>query len=128
MDVRHPDFRDKVVLDQQIRGITELLGGESGSYEAEEGFYLSLAEEAGLSGWQLDRLLHSFTGRFETAIASRRRSRTLHCKAALQEGRPVSKSQEGKFQEDKSPGEGGGASFLTDRSLGSEANFLHFHP
>ena len=68
MDARHPDFRDRIALDQRIRGITELLGREFGSYEAEESFYLSLAEEAGLSGWELDRLLYNFTERFKAAI------------------------------------------------------------
>ncbi|MCS3715470.1 hypothetical protein GGP64_003324 [Salinibacter ruber] len=68
MDARHPDFRDKVALDQRIRGITELLGREFSSYEAEEDFYLSVAEEAGLSGWELDRLLYNFTEHFEASI------------------------------------------------------------
>ncbi|MCS3629018.1 hypothetical protein GGP53_002897 [Salinibacter ruber] len=68
MDARHPDFRDRIALDQRIRGITELLGKEFSSYEAEESFYLSLAEEAGLSGWELDRLLYNFTEHFEASI------------------------------------------------------------
>lgn len=68
MDARHPDFRDKVALDQRIRGITDLLGKDFESYEAEEAFYLEIAEEAGLTGWELDRLLYNFTDRFETAI------------------------------------------------------------
>lgn len=68
MDARHPDFRDKVALDQRIRGITELLGREFESYEAEEDFYLSVAEEAGLTGWELDRLLYNYTDYFKAAI------------------------------------------------------------
>ncbi len=68
MDARHPDFQNKIALDQRIRGITELLGREFSSYEAEEGFYLSVAEEAGLSGWELDRLLYNFTEHFEASI------------------------------------------------------------
>ncbi len=68
MDARHPDFQNKIALDQRIRGITELLGREFSSYEAEESFYLSLAEEAGLSGWELDRLLYNFTEHFEASI------------------------------------------------------------
>ncbi|WP_119841755.1 HD domain-containing protein [Salinibacter ruber] len=68
MDVRHPDFENKVALDQRIRGITELLGRQFESYEAEEQFYLEVAEEAGLTGWELDRLLYNFTDRFERAI------------------------------------------------------------
>jgi len=70
MDVRHPDFRDKVALDQRIRGITDLLGRDFDGYEEEEAFYLEIAEEAGLTGWELDRLLYNFTDHFEEAIKS----------------------------------------------------------
>jgi thermostable 8-oxoguanine DNA glycosylase len=68
MDARHPDFQNKIALDQRIRGITELLGREFSSYEAEEDFYLSVAEEADLSGWELDRLLYNFTEHLEASI------------------------------------------------------------
>lgn len=68
MDVRHPDSQDKVALDQRIRGITDLLGRDFESYEEEEAFYLDIAREAGLTGWELVRLLYNFTKRFERAI------------------------------------------------------------
>lgn len=68
MDVRHPDFENKVALDQRIGNITELLGRQFESYEAEEQFYLEIAEEAGLTGWELDRLLYNFTDHFRTVV------------------------------------------------------------
>lgn len=67
-DARHSGFQNKIALDQRIRRITGPGGKELGSYEAEGEFYLLVAEEAGLTGWELNRLLHNFTEHFETAI------------------------------------------------------------
>ena len=70
--MRHPDFQEKVALDQRIRGITDLLRRDFESYEKEEAFYLEIAGEAGLTGWELDRLLYNFTDYFEEAIRQAR--------------------------------------------------------
>jgi hypothetical protein len=57
MDVYHPDFRDSIAIDARIEGITEMLGLEFGRYEEQERFYVEAAHEAGLTGWELDRLI-----------------------------------------------------------------------
>lgn len=67
-DARHPGFQGKIALDQRIRRITGLGGREFRSSGAEKEFYLSVAEEAGLTGWELNQLLYNFTEHFETAI------------------------------------------------------------
>ena len=40
--------------------ISELLGLSFASYSAHEAFYLDVARQAGLNGWELDRLLYNF--------------------------------------------------------------------
>ena len=61
MDVYHPEFRDSIAIDVRIKGISTVLGVSFSSYEEEEAFYLAVAQEAGLSGWELDRILFNFT-------------------------------------------------------------------
>lgn len=60
MDVYHEDFRDSIALDVRILAISETLGLSFPSYAAHEEFYLGVASEAGLNGWELDRLLFNF--------------------------------------------------------------------
>jgi hypothetical protein len=60
MDVYHEDFRDSIALDVRILAISEGLGLSFPSYAAHEQFYLGVAREAGLNGWELDRLLFNF--------------------------------------------------------------------
>jgi len=60
MDIYHPDFRDSIAVDTRIKNITERLGIRFDTYEEYEEFYLGVAEEAGLNGWELDRLLYNF--------------------------------------------------------------------
>jgi thermostable 8-oxoguanine DNA glycosylase len=60
MDVYHPDFRNYIAVDQRIKRITEALGLTFRNYEPEEEFYLDVAKQAGLKGWELDRMLYNF--------------------------------------------------------------------
>ena len=60
MDAYHPDFRDSIAVDQRIKNISEALALEFGPYADAEQFYLSVAHAAGLTGWELDRLLFNF--------------------------------------------------------------------
>ncbi|MCX7411136.1 MAG: hypothetical protein NTZ32_23925 [Planctomycetales bacterium] len=60
MDVYHEDFRDSIALDVRILAISEKLGLSFPTYAAHEEFYLGVACEAGLNGWELDRLLFNF--------------------------------------------------------------------
>ena len=68
MDVRHPDFRDTIAVDERINKMTQALGYTFGTYEEEERFYQEIAREAGISGWEVDRLLYNYTDHFLAAI------------------------------------------------------------
>lgn len=60
MDVYHEDFRHSIAVDARIKLVSERLGVSFRSYSAHERFYLGVAEQAGLNGWELDRLLYNF--------------------------------------------------------------------
>lgn len=60
MDVYHPDFRNYIAVDERIKRITKALGLKFRTYEREEEFYLDVARQAGLEGWELDRMLYRF--------------------------------------------------------------------
>jgi len=64
MDVYHPEFRDTIAIDARIKALSQALGLRFDSYAAHEEFYLSVAQEAGLNGWELDRLVFSFQSEF----------------------------------------------------------------
>ena len=70
MDVYHPDFYDTLAVDLRIRRITKALGYSFKTYEEEERYYQDIADEAGLQGWELDRLLYNYTDHFLAAIAA----------------------------------------------------------
>lgn len=69
MDVYHEDFRDSIAIDARIKAISELLGVHFKSYEEEEKFYLDAADNAKLSGWEVDRLLYNFQKEFEDILS-----------------------------------------------------------
>lgn len=58
MNVFHPDFRQSIAVDARIQSISNALKLKFNKYEAEESFYLEVAERAGLSGWEVDRLIY----------------------------------------------------------------------
>jgi hypothetical protein len=60
MDVYHPDFRESIAVDARIKGLSKMLELEFDNYAGHEQFYLDVANEAELSGWELDRLLFNF--------------------------------------------------------------------
>jgi hypothetical protein len=62
MDVHHPDFRDSIAIDSRIKRLSETLALNFDSYAEHEQFYLDVAHEAGLTGWDIDRLLFNFMG------------------------------------------------------------------
>jgi hypothetical protein len=68
MDVYHEEFRDSIAIDVRIKAISELLGQTFGSYDEHEKFYLAVAADAGLNGWELDRLLFGFRPEIEAQI------------------------------------------------------------
>jgi thermostable 8-oxoguanine DNA glycosylase len=64
MDVYHEDFRDSIALDVRIKSISDAYGLTFTSYTQHEEFYLSVAREAGINGWELDRLIFNFKDSF----------------------------------------------------------------
>jgi hypothetical protein len=60
MDVYHPDFRDSIAVDVRINSLSKALGLSFDSYSDHEKFYLDVAHEAGLNGWELDRIIFNF--------------------------------------------------------------------
>jgi len=71
MDVYQDDFRDAIAVDSRIKAISAKWGLEFASYVEHEEFYLSVAREAGLNGWELDRLMFRFQTVFYPPIAAR---------------------------------------------------------
>jgi endonuclease III len=69
MDVYHDDFRDSIALDVRIKAISDALGLSFASYAEHESFYLDVAREAELNGWELDRLLFNFRREVESRLA-----------------------------------------------------------
>lgn len=70
MDVYHPDFQDTIAVDLRIKKITKSLGYSFRTYEEEKRLYQGIAKEAGMSGWEVDRLLYNYTDHFRSAIAA----------------------------------------------------------
>jgi thermostable 8-oxoguanine DNA glycosylase len=71
MDVYHPEFRDCVAIDDRIKKITKAMGYSFYSYKEHERFYLEIASQAGLKGWELDRLLYNYRDHFLDRISRR---------------------------------------------------------
>ena len=69
MDVYHEDFRDSIAVDVRIKALSQAWGLSFSSYEDHEAFYLSAAREAGINGWELDRLMFNFQDEFLNRMA-----------------------------------------------------------
>jgi endonuclease III len=68
MDVYHEDFRDCIAVDARIKSVSNSLGLSFASYKAHEAFYLGVARQASLNGWELDRLLYNFIGDVQSRL------------------------------------------------------------
>jgi hypothetical protein len=75
MDSYHPDFRDAIAVDERIKKATEALGYSFKTYADHERFYQEVAEDAGLQGWEVDRLLYNHLGEFLDAITANEEER-----------------------------------------------------
>jgi hypothetical protein len=64
MDIYDPTFREAVAIDARIQEISTALGYTFKTYEEHEAFYVTIAKDAGLERWELDRLLYRFTKQF----------------------------------------------------------------
>lgn len=60
MDICHSDFHNTIGFYGRIQSLSNHLELTFPTFEAEEQFYVSVAELAGLDGWELDRLLFHF--------------------------------------------------------------------
>ena len=60
MQVYDPDFRDSIAVDERIKKVSKFLGLKFFTYSEQENFYLSVAHEVGIQGWELDRLLYNY--------------------------------------------------------------------
>jgi thermostable 8-oxoguanine DNA glycosylase len=69
MDVYHPDFRDTIAVDQRIKRVTEALDYSFKNYAEHEQLYKDIAREAGLQGWELDRLLYNHRDEFLASVS-----------------------------------------------------------
>lgn len=70
MDCHHPFFRDKIALDSRILSISNELRLNLKAYQDHEKFYLNIAKEAGIEGWELDRLIFEHRDEFLNALRS----------------------------------------------------------
>ena len=61
MDTYHEDFRDSLALDTRIQKITNALNLTFPNYQSHEDFYVEAAHEAGINGWEMDRILYYYT-------------------------------------------------------------------
>jgi len=88
MDVYHPDFRDSIALDVRIHAISAALGLSFASYADHEAFYLGVAKDAGLDGWELDRPLFHFRRDVEARLRAAKLPPTNSRRASSDGRRP----------------------------------------
>jgi tetratricopeptide (TPR) repeat protein len=74
MGLYDSDFTDCIAVDARIRRISRCFGLRFTGYNEQERFYLRVAEEAGISGWELDRLMFNYTDEFLEALEDRAQS------------------------------------------------------
>lgn len=60
MDLYHDDFRQSIAIDARVKQVSRGLGVNISDYGKHEEYYLQVAGEAGLEGWELDRILWGF--------------------------------------------------------------------
>lgn len=61
MDIRDAHFEQSIAVDIRLEEVGALTGmNPSAPYEEKERFFLGMAREAGISGWEADRLLYNF--------------------------------------------------------------------
>ncbi len=65
MDIYHEEFRDSIAIDARIRGISNSWNLKFKNYEEHENFYLEVAKDSNLSGWELDRLMYRYSEIFK---------------------------------------------------------------
>ena len=69
MDIYHRDFHESIAVDARIKAISRRLGLFFKGYAEHEQFYLDCAHDAGLNGWELDRLIYNFKEEIESRLS-----------------------------------------------------------
>lgn len=64
MDLHDTDFINSIAVDSNINKILAKLGLSGEDYLIQERKLVSIAKAAGMTGWELDRILYNFTGSF----------------------------------------------------------------
>jgi hypothetical protein len=64
MDIYDPDFRNTVAVDERLKKVARAIGFTGTGYQQSVAFYCSIARDAELEPWELDRLLYNFTDYF----------------------------------------------------------------
>jgi hypothetical protein len=59
MDIRDPDFANSIAVDSRLMSVGRILGMNTDIYEEQERFFLDIAKDAGISGWEADRLIYN---------------------------------------------------------------------
>jgi hypothetical protein len=70
MDVYHPGFRESIAVDARIKSMSKRFGISFKNSREHEQFYPGVAHDAGIEGWELDRLIYWFKVEFLTAMSS----------------------------------------------------------
>lgn len=70
MDAYHEDFRDSIAIDDRLKKVMKALGltFDDAKYTEAEDFFAEAAHQAGLNGWELDRLLFLHLDQVLTAL------------------------------------------------------------
>ena len=64
MDLHDTDFINSIAVDSNINKILDKLGLSGDDYLVQERKLVSIAKAAGMTGWELDRILYKFTDSF----------------------------------------------------------------
>ena len=64
MDLCDSDFANTIAVDSNLNKILDKLGLLVATYLVQEKKLVSIAKSAGITGWELDRLLYKFTNQF----------------------------------------------------------------
>ena len=73
MDVYHPDSWESIAVDTRVQHVLDATGLAFRDYGEKEKFLLEVAHEAGLNGWQLDRLIYNSNEAVLAALKEDRR-------------------------------------------------------
>jgi hypothetical protein len=69
----YPDFWESIAVDTRGQHVLDALGLPFRDYDEKEKFFLEVAHEAGLNGWQLDRLIYNSNDAVLAALNEERR-------------------------------------------------------